>query len=301
MRLLVACQSCQLRYDATRRRVGSRFRCRCGSVVTIQQPKGHDAAVVHCASCGAAREARAVACGYCGADFTIHETDLETICPGCLARVSDRARFCHHCATPLAADLVAGKASKLTCPTCEGRHLYSRRLADAAVTVLECRVCAGLWVGLEAFHDLLNAEERRTSRVTVSHRRPKPQNKQRYRKCPACKDLMVRRNLGAGQSGVVVDVCGEHGLWFDTDELSHTIAWIRTGGLEAVRRDVARLKGSPDVQRKREPRLAPEAHRPKRQSTGKHIRLPRDAADDLSIALTFAAEALSSIFLSRLR
>jgi hypothetical protein len=29
------------------------------------------------------------------------------------------------------------------------------------------------------------------------------------------------------------------------------LAWIRAGGLEAVRRDLARLKGSPDENRKR--------------------------------------------------
>jgi len=62
---------------------------------------------------------------------------------------------------------------------------------------------------------------------------------------------MVPRNLGHGESGVIVDVCGEHGLWFDDEELSLVIAWIRTGGLESARRDAALLKNSPDVQRKR--------------------------------------------------
>jgi DNA-directed RNA polymerase subunit RPC12/RpoP len=243
-----------------------------------------------------------MACGYCGADFTIHETDLETICPGCLARVSDRARFCHHCATPLAADVLAGESSQLECPVCEGRRLYSRRLPDASVTVLECRVCAGMWIGLEAFHDLLNAEERRKERVSVSHRRQVRESKERYRKCPSCKDLMIRRNLGAGQSGVVVDVCGEHGLWFDCDELSHTIAWIRTGGLEGIRRDVARLKGSPDIQRKRQVVAPHEVHRPKRQATGEYINLPgEEVRDDLTPVLVFAAELLASIFSRQLR
>ena len=63
---------------------------------------------------------------------------------------------------------------------------------------------------------------------------------------------MMRRNI-AGRSGVILDVCGEHGLWFDCDELSHLIAWIRNGGLESVKADVGRFKGSPDSIHKRRP------------------------------------------------
>jgi Zn-finger nucleic acid-binding protein len=36
-------------------------------------------------------------------------------------------------------------------------------------------------------------------------------------------------------SGVIVDVCKGHGTWFDRDELSHIVEFIRQGGLEASR------------------------------------------------------------------
>jgi DNA-directed RNA polymerase subunit RPC12/RpoP len=258
MRLLIACPDCKLQYDATGRRVHSRFHCACGAVVIVERPRGHEADVVHCSGCGAAREARAKSCAYCGADFTIHETDLDTVCPGCLARVSDRARYCHHCATPLTAEILAGAATELSCPACEGRRLYSRQLPDASVTALECRVCAGFWVGLGAFHDLLDAEARRPSGASGLQRGGAPEKRQHYRKCPHCAGLMVRRHLGGGKSGVVIDVCGEHGLWFDVDELARALAWIRAGGLESVRRDVARLKGSPDLNRKYLPQRSDE-------------------------------------------
>jgi hypothetical protein len=295
MRLLVSCHQCKLRYDATGRRVGQRFRCRCGEVVTIQQPKGHDAAVVHCSTCGAAREQGGKACGYCGSDFTIHETDLDTICPGCLARVSDRARYCHHCATPLAADVVASEASRLECPVCPGRKLYSRRLSDAAVTVLECRVCAGMWIGLEAFHDLLNAEERRTVRLTVTHRPAAAGRQGGYRKCPGCSGMMVRRNLGRGKSGIVLDVCGEHGLWFDCDELSHALAWIRAGGLEDARLCVARLKRSPDVHRKRQRNESTAENRPEGRSAAEGL-LVEAGQRGVAVNWSIMAEALAAIF-----
>jgi len=46
MRLLVKCPSCSQKYDATKRKIGSRFRCRCGKVVQIAEPQAHEAAVV---------------------------------------------------------------------------------------------------------------------------------------------------------------------------------------------------------------------------------------------------------------
>ena len=36
-------------------------------------------------------------------------------------------------------------------------------------------------------------------------------------------------------SGVIVDVCKSHGVWFDRDELSRIVEFIRSGGLEASR------------------------------------------------------------------
>src|SRR5258705_13880277 len=36
-------------------------------------------------------------------------------------------------------------------------------------------------------------------------------------------------------SGVIVDVCKGHGTWFDRDELSRIVEFIRGGGLEAAR------------------------------------------------------------------
>ena len=41
-----------------------------------------------------------------------------------------------------------------------------------------------------------------------------------------------------GKSGVIIDHCAKHGLWFDGGELHKIIAWIGDGGL--ARRDRAR-------------------------------------------------------------
>jgi len=240
MRLLVACDQCQRQYDASARKPGSHFRCHCGAVVTVRQPKARDAAVVRCSSCGAPREAGSTSCRFCGADFTLRERDLDSVCPKCLARVSDRARFCHHCGTPLTPELVAGDETPLACPACGDEHpMISRRIGE--VTVLECEHCAGLWLGTETFKQLIERASDETvelDQLFVSSRaraadldlpERKARRKWRYRHCVVCGAMMHRRNYGR-RSGVIIDVCKDHGVWFDADELPRILAWIRSGG-----------------------------------------------------------------------
>jgi hypothetical protein len=54
---------------------------------------------------------------------------------------------------------------------------------------------------------------------------------------------------------VIVDVCKGHGTWFDRDELSRIVEFIRGGGLEAARtREKAQLQE--ERERVRQERLA---------------------------------------------
>jgi Zn-finger nucleic acid-binding protein len=50
-----------------------------------------------------------------------------------------------------------------------------------------------------------------------------------YIKCPVCAKLMNRVNFGA-KSGVIVDLCKEHGVWLDGGELRHLFEWVKAGG-----------------------------------------------------------------------
>ena len=56
-----------------------------------------------------------------------------------------------------------------------------------------------------------------------------------YRKCPVCSAMMQRRNY-ARRSGVIIDVCREHGIWFDDNQLQQILAWIKQGGMAFARR-----------------------------------------------------------------
>lgn len=41
---------------------------------------------------------------------------------------------------------------------------------------------------------------------------------------------MQRKNY-SGRSGIVIDCCANHGIWFDANELSRILSYIKNGGL----------------------------------------------------------------------
>jgi predicted RNA-binding Zn-ribbon protein involved in translation (DUF1610 family) len=238
MRVLVSCPQCKRRYKAEERKVGAKFRCRCGEVLEVRQPQArdHTAAVVRCSSCGGVREENARRCGFCGADFTLHERDLNTVCPNCLALVSDRAKYCSQCGERLSGEAISAEDSKFVCPACATEEkLVSRKLGKERINVLECQYCTGLWVGVEGFRELRDRVVGNTATpVDALIGTPKPRTLRRqagprYRKCVVCRKLMARRQY-AKSSGVVIDVCRDHGIWFDPEELHQVLQWIAEGG-----------------------------------------------------------------------
>ncbi len=234
LRRLVACPGCALQYDATGHEPPGRFRCACGEVVVVEAGVPAEAAVVRCSACGAPRRHAAPACEHCGADFTLHERDLHTLCPGCVTRISDRARHCHACGIAIVPQGRVGALTDRPCPVCgESHRLYSRNV-EGQITVLECDHCAGLWLGHRIFELLETASERALEPLGEVEAAPVTDvaaldGTSFYRACPQCSKLMHRRNYGR-KSGVIVDVCQQDGIWFDRGELDRILAWRRDGG-----------------------------------------------------------------------
>lgn len=271
-------------------------------MLQVPEPKSHEASVVRCTSCGAPRERGAHRCGHCHADFTLHERDLHTICPSCAARVSDRAKYCHHCGQVLAASEVAGEQSDLGCPACdEAPPLSSRRLGRLDLSMLECQRCAGMWLDNRVFEqltlrarvdaptdDVLAAILQSGSEARSEHEAAAGtgRRKWRYRKCPACGKMMQRRNYGH-KSGVIIDVCRDDGVWLDADELHRIVTWIRGGGRERALRHLGEAQ-----------RAAAHA-RQVRRAADREVHVSWD--DDYSRrdnGFDFVASVIESIFLS---
>ena len=259
-RRLVRCKSCFKQFDAGELAPGERFRCLCGAVLQVprENAKGaQEAPVVRCASCGAPRGAQAVTCTFCAAPFALGEGSRNTLCPVCTSRIGDNQRFCHSCGTRIAPEAVVGERTDLCCPSCKPQRLLtSKRIPDAkaALAMLECGGCAGIWLGHPTFDSLQERAQHEATPVTIA--RPvrsavhpgAPVAELTYRPCPVCRKLMIRRNFAA-KSGIVVDVCSADGLWFDAEELDTVLAWIRSGGLE---RTAARLAEERKVAARRE-------------------------------------------------
>jgi Zn-finger nucleic acid-binding protein len=242
LRMLNACR-CGRQYDVSLRRPGELVRCECGErfAAEFREPKSPRA--LRCSGCGANLRAAAVACDYCGAEVTLEERRLASICPQCYARAGVDARFCMECGTRIAPQALAALAQQTACPRCKG-ELRSRTLGTASVA--ECGACGGLWLSEEHFERVCERAdgEEQALRGLLLHRpaiAPPRESQLRYVPCVECGELMNRRNY-ASSSGVILDVCRDHGVWLDHAELDKILAFVRAGGLDRSRaRQIERL------------------------------------------------------------
>jgi Zn-finger nucleic acid-binding protein len=101
--------------------------------------------------------------------------------------------------------------------------------------VLECETCLGLWLNIQAFEKICADKEQQSAVLgSASLAAVLPAVKVNYVPCPDCSQLMNRANF-ARCSGVIIDVCKRHGIWFDRDELSRIVEFIQDGGLQISR------------------------------------------------------------------
>jgi Zn-finger nucleic acid-binding protein len=140
------------------------------------------------------------------------------------------ARYCPACGSPGAR--WEADASELPCPTCR-TALLAGVLRD--IRLHECPKCFGIWLDSPTFEQICQNAEKQVS--VLGRAQPLPARALepvRYRPCPGCRQLMHRMNF-AKCSGVIVDVCRSHGVWFDMNELHQIVRFIHEGGLARSR------------------------------------------------------------------
>lgn len=118
------------------------------------------------------------------------------------------------------------KERRHPCPRCQ------HPLGHAGGGVHACGVCEGTFFAERALEALVErarsdgevdtAESLQTS-VSV----PATQGDVRYLPCPMCGERMNRSIFGR-KSGIVVDVCPQHGTWFDHGEVEDAVRFART-------------------------------------------------------------------------
>ena len=141
------------------------------------------------------------------------------------------SRFCPHCGARADTSRLE-PTPDYRCPRC-GATLQA--ISVAGTPLKQCPRCGGLWVGAEMFERI--CADRESQAAALGLRPPVTVSAEQgvaYLKCPQCSQLMSRKNF-AQRSGVIIDMCRSHGIWFDRDELRRIIEFIRAGGLQRAR------------------------------------------------------------------
>jgi Zn-finger nucleic acid-binding protein len=119
----------------------------------------------------------------------------------------------------------------------------------------ECPACAGVWIDPATFTRVCTtAAAQADALALLGAPRTQPERTVRYVRCPLCDRQMARRNY-ARRSGVIVDFCDPHGLWFDHDELRRVVEFVRAGGLREARQADDERAAADRERRAREARL----------------------------------------------
>ncbi len=232
---LLSCSKCRRQLDVTRLEVGDEVQCVCDTVLIVGPPKEVTVRGTACGHCGGVIGSDDPDCMYCGAALSAADRQATTLCPVCAVRLPNDSRHCNGCGVELRASALPPLPRDGACPRCDGQ-LRVHLLPEAEV--IECGgECGGLWCSREAFERMQsNARHAATTGQVVAPEAvfqrsmgAPPSAKRQYVPCLCCSDLMQRRMFRYENrpSGVVLDVCKDHGVWFDKGELESTLSFVR--------------------------------------------------------------------------
>jgi Zn-finger nucleic acid-binding protein len=190
-------------------------------------PPPSEAGKVACPGCGGPLRVGARACPFCSS------TIATCRCPSCMAWNLFGAQHCQACGQTLAgSEHDTGKLVNVSCPRC-GVRLHVRKYAQLDVD--ECDQCGGMFISPAMLDAIVASRDAPTGlHLALPKRAYKQETTVQYVRCPWCTKTMNRSMFGR-ISGVIVDVCRDHGVWFDSGELNEVLSWIAQGGLELAR------------------------------------------------------------------
>lgn len=165
---------------------------------------------------------RTLECAKCGGPLPPEAADRPTSCPFCGAAALPAPRVVERVVVERVVERVvvpADEASRTLCPRCN-RPLDDVRTAARVASV--CARCGGAWVDKATSEHLARVDDvelatavRRAAGVVMTV----PLREKRATVfCPVC-EVQTRR-VEIDGTVHVIDVCDEHGTWFDCDELT---------------------------------------------------------------------------------
>ncbi len=117
----------------------------------------------------------------------------------------------------------------LPCPRCTSAQL-THTPNDPEEYGHHCASCGGLFVAADDWTRLLTASTTTEVEIIDTTGAAPLSSSQLFpmAACPACRSMMERATFAA-RSGISVDVCNMHGIWFDAGELFQTVRWLSEG------------------------------------------------------------------------
>jgi len=209
---------------------------------------------LNCPNCGGGVASDRTQCEFC-------KTRLKTMaCPSCFGLIFIGSKFCGHCGAIAAPITLTDLDETGDCPRCrislEGQEIETTNLR-------RCNKCDGLWMDTATFESICLDIERQSAVLTFlasGTTAPQRLTKVNYVPCPDCGQLMNRNNF-AKASGVIVDICKKDGVWFDADELTAIVDFVRKGGMEIAReKEKNELKNERDKLRDEQRQMAAPDH-----------------------------------------
>jgi Zn-finger nucleic acid-binding protein len=195
-----------------------------------------EARAILCPSCGGGLDPEARQCPQCGTPVATRR------CGVCFGLNLVDARNCRRCGKHLPDEDPAHRKEALACAGC-GAAMTPRKLDNTLFD--DCDHCGGLWLCPRTIDAVRTHAETRSRMLPFDMlssdgswdggAKKKERKKIAYRRCPLCSKMMNRTNY-ARRSGVIIDVCREHGSYFDRGELAALFRFIEDGGLEKIRR-----------------------------------------------------------------
>jgi len=172
-------------------------------------------------------------------------------CTSCSAPLPKSGIICSYCGTRNDIDLHDVKRfvnirpdQDRSCPVCH-IQLQTINVGEKVSFLIErCESCYGIFFDLHELETMIDHSVKGSRNVDMIKlaqitEHPRHIDIVVYRHCPVCRKLMQRKNF-MGRSGVITDVCDEHGVWLDSGELRQILEWVKTGGIERIRQEEKR-------------------------------------------------------------
>lgn len=209
---------------------------------------------LNCPNCGASVADNSNYCSFCA-------SRLKTMaCKKCFGTIFQGSSFCPLCGEKAFQAKTIDEKNTGNCPRCK---IKLKLLQVQDLSIRECEKCEGVWVNAETFEEICANHEKQAAVLQkfdeiFTHKKPLKVN---YVPCPDCKNLMNRSNF-AKVSGIIIDSCKQHGIWFDSEELPKIIEFIRKGGIDRAReKEKLQIQGEKEQLRAEKFKHSVEQHR----------------------------------------